>query len=138
MVRDTKPIPSRPTTPAANPNNVTIVTFLPGEEFYRDDKQDSDPGNTITTISYTVPVAKILYISQIRVSHRQPMCWELKADSDIIGSGNTGSANLESHFSCNPVRPIAAGVVVKLEITALSSAKVSSVLSHLQGGLKDA
>ncbi len=138
MVRETKPIPSRPTNPASNDDNVTIVTFLPGQEFYLDDKSDSIPGSTITSISYTVPTSKILYVSRIMVNHRQPMCWELKAGSDIIASGNTGSANLESTFQCNPVRPIAAGVVLQLEITALSSAKVTSVYSHLHGGLKDA
>lgn len=137
MVRETKPIPSRPVNPAVNPDNIQIVTFLPGEEFYASDKRQSTPGSMQVVISYTVPADKTFYCSQVFLTCRQSACWELIADGDIIAAGNTGSGHLESRFFVNPVRPISANTVIELQFTSLTASIATTVHSFLHGGLKD-
>jgi len=102
-----------------------------GDPFFMEDRKSSVIGSFIDIFSFTVPVGIRRRIKKVNVSTKNSGVWEVLSDSNIIASGRISQANPNSEFKFDPIRPIGAGVVVKLRFCASAQQPVVDVDGYL-------
>ena len=99
-----------------------ILTQLGGvpvtDSFFAESQSVTTPGTLQTLINETVPAGKTYKLNNIIVPCKMSGHFDIKIDSVIVGSGNTGPANMNARFNFNPIRAATAGQVIKVEFTA--------------------
>lgn len=103
-----------------------------GVPFFAEDTIAGVPASQETALTFTVPTGIIRKLTQVVVSSTIRGLFKVYADSDIIGSGRLGPANLNVSFQFSPPRPIAAEAVVTVTFEAPADAPVASVDCYVQ------
>lgn len=109
-----------------------ILATVSDNGIFIDDTADTTPGTAQNLCSNTIPAGTKRYLVTASLACRSDGVFDVYAGSDKIGSGRTGAACPNVGFVWNPVRPIAAGVVVKIVFTARLGAPTSTVDAFIQ------
>jgi hypothetical protein len=109
----------------------TTVNSIPGDAKHFDGQDVSNPGNTITLISETVPAGKVYSLVQLLASCRMSGVFKVYAGTSLIGSGRTAPGSANIYFSWLPIRPIGESVVVRVDFQALSGSPSADVEAYL-------
>lgn len=89
------------------------------------------PGSDQTLISGVVPAATTRNLEKVIIALRQESRWTLTADGDVIASGRTGANHPESNFEWSNARPLLAGTVYVLSLTARAQSQASDVEGYI-------
>lgn len=81
---------------------IPIVIEEVGDPVHLTAETDTVPGVIEQILVTTVPVGKERRVSQVLVRCRSYICWTVKHNGDIIGSGRTSPLNEESRFNWDP------------------------------------
>lgn len=106
---------------------------LQGEPYLAEVQSLTNPGNSVTLVNYTVPAG-----DSVRLLHFAGSCalegrFEIKIDSQIIGSCRTQPGAPNCDFYWSPLREVLPSEVITVEFIAMAGRPSTFVEAYLQG-----
>jgi hypothetical protein len=113
-----------------HPLEVVLLDSEPGDPFFYESIDDTDPGTEKTLISDTVSVTE-RFLSQMIVSCRIESVFTLKVDGAIKGRARTSAAQPNDSFLWNPRFSVLSGSTIEITVKARTGSPITDCEAFL-------